>query len=78
MCVHIYIYFNLIKNFLAVLRLLSSGGEWGLLCSCCERGLSLQWLLLVLSTGSRFLLLQYLQHEGLIAAQYGGSSRTRD
>ena len=61
-----------------MLRLVSSGREWGLLCRCCERGLSLQWLLLVLSTGSRFLLLQYLQHEGLIAPQYGGSSRTRD
>ena len=71
---------NLIYLFLAVLGLpccawAFPGVEWGLLSSC-SAGFSLQWLLLLQSTGSRAQ--ARLWHMGLAAPWHVQSSRTSD
>ena len=69
--------------FLTVLHLRCCSGfflvvvNWG--CSSLQcTGFSLQWLLLLPSTGSKAHRLQYLWRTGLVALQHVGSSWTRD
>ena len=51
--------------------------KWGLLSSCSARGFSLQWLLLLQSSGSR-VWVQQLWRTGLVISQHVESSQNRD
>ena len=75
--------FYFIYIFLAVLGLISCSGFSLVVVSrgyslVAVKGFSLQWFLLLQSTGSRARGLQKLQLSGLVALGHGGSSRTRD
>ena len=71
---NLYICFWLHWVFIAVCRLFSSCGEPGLLPSCISQGFSLRWLLLLLSTGSRALGLQWFRRVGSAVAAPSSST----